>query len=494
MATRKDYRNAIIEQVPANEHMDSRDYHHKFSRKTFYLDGKKVDGKELLRQYNVDFPADRSYGRKENIGRIFAECDIPRFSYSSPETLRAFLLSAKSQNDWAQNETTMNELKDMEFQYEGIRVKGQMLFYHALVEELNKQNGTHYSFSSYLTNPELNRLLFSGLNNELMKRVFRGAQIPTRVYDVQDVKLNPELLRVFLLSQNDADGWKKWDGTVDDFGSMRFDILGLKNFTGNLLRRTYEEQTGEKYSLEELFENAHLEVSTDSSLLERKVQAHYNDIYSVFQKPSEVRKSLLSALSEDEWATPQKLEDLRKLKMTLDGREITLHTFLQLYGVHKHNEQTQKSTGNPSYRTLGEMQEDSELSKELHSNYDVLKEILDVAGIRYNFSLPNISNINLTDPSVLKRFLSNGEMCRVPVRTSSLNELNTTLFRKIRFRDPQTNLEVSGHSLMIYYSGHKYSSAHPGVTVNDAISKNKAGKSSKKVMKEIIKRAGLDKK
>jgi hypothetical protein len=204
--------------------------------------------------------------------------------------------------------------------------------------------------------------------------------------------------------------------------------------------------------------------------------------------------------SEKVWKKPQVFANLRKKRVNIEDKEkrgpaLSLHTLMQIYCVQKYNHEQTLRTGEPSYLTLNDFQHTPDLVKFLRSNVETLKEMLDLAGIYYGKAfIPSITGLDLKDPSVLRRLLLNGSLGGLPFDVNKARKSGKIMeFRKAEFTDPKTGLEVRGHGLMLYFSVQDYLSKHPGVIPSTAVFELKLGRSSLKVMREILQLAGIGK-
>ena len=240
----------------------------------------------------------------------------------------------------------------------------------------------------------------------------------------------------------------------------------------------------------DMFGKAGLEIGTAPELKIEKAREHYERAYPYdLLDPVQLRKLLLQVYSKKEWKKPQELLKLRKKKVRIDGKEridgaLSVHTMMQIYCVQKYNQEQELRTGKPSYLTLMDFQSNPSLGSFLHSNIEILKEMLDLAGIDYGKAFaPSITDLDLKDPSVLRRLVLNGNVKRLPKTSME--------FRKAKFKDPNSGIEINGHTLMLYFSVQDYVNRHPGVSASVAVFDLKLGKSNSSVMKEVYRAARI---
>ncbi|MEK6827872.1 MAG: hypothetical protein AABX78_00835, partial [Nanoarchaeota archaeon] len=108
----------------------------------------------------------------------------------------------------------------------------------------------------------------------------------------------------------------------------------------------------------------------------------------------------------------------------------------------------------------------------------------------YRF-IPDISEVDLHDPTILRRMLFHATLEGRDFSPTELKNAGIQQFRKARFRDPTTGVEIAGQSLMIYYSALHYVKGHPEVGLDEAAQNLHKGKSNTAVMSEILEKARL---
>ena len=478
------FREALLDHKDEGDWQDYRPDHRRFYTATFDLDGEAVTGSELIQEYATHFPTDVECSDRAHLNRMLTECDIPQFTFTTPEVLRAFLLSNRPASEWARYEPSYHSFQGFEFQYAGIQVQGQMLLHNCLVELENAANGTHFAFIDYLTQPELKRKLYHDRNAKFVAELFETAGLKVKHCSILDEELTPERLREILLSTMFEDEWTKWEGGSADFLGMRFDLDEYRIFTGFSLRRRYEEFQGRKVNTKQIFDDVGLSVASDPDLLRKRLENHLERFYGLFDNPDRVRELLLQVRSEGEWRTPQTFGTLRGERIAIDGgRKVTIHSLLHLYSVHKYNAQ-QDDVDERIF-----CQDAQEKSGIIQSNKTALGELLDFAGLEYRF-VPSVTEVELDDPHLLRRMLLNGTLKGDRVTVRQLNDLPSYKLRGAKFTDPRTGLSLKGHSLMLFYSALPYVKEHD-IGLEEAVNTLHQGKSNQTVMNEILEIAKL---
>ncbi|HLC86694.1 MAG TPA: hypothetical protein VJH65_00240 [Candidatus Nanoarchaeia archaeon] len=299
--------------------------------------------------------------------------------------------------------------------------------------------------------------------------------------------MSEERLREILLAKRTEEEWKRWEGNSKDFESTLFDLEGYRNFTGEALRRIYEERQRKKYLVRDIFSDANIEVGSDPEILRKRIEDRFERLYGILEDPVAVRNLFLQIKSEEEWAKPQQYFPLRKQKVAIsDNRSITLHTLCYLFSIYKYNLQ-QESVD--SYIGFDDVIHDSRFNGVVQSNRAALGEILDFAGIEYKF-IPDLSDgINLHDPAFLRKILFHATYEDGELLPAGLKKLSAAKFRKVRLCDPTTGFNLTGHSLMLFYSAFHYVKEHPEVGLEEAANTLKKGKSNQAVMDEILAKA-----
>ncbi len=419
---------------------------------------------------------------------MFAECEVPQFSFTDPEVLRGFLLSARSPAQWSKYQPSYHTFCTVDFKHMGIDLKGQMLHYHVFVELENQREGTFYAFVDYTPerNPQMYKKIQTTRSGAFIAKLFEIAGLTVKGKSILEEDLNPEKLREILLTKRTEEEWRLWRGKSGDFESTWFDLEGYKNFAGASLRRHFEEVQGQKYSVKDLFTEAKIEVG-DPEFLRKRLEDRFELFYGVFDDPTKVRNLFLGIMSEEEWAKPQQYSPLRKQKVAVNGdRSVNIHTLCHLFSIYKYN--TGQETID-TYICFNEAQ--SEKHKGLiQSNKKALGELLDFAGLEYRF-IPDISEVDLHDPTILRRMLFHATLEGRDFSPTELKNTGIQQFRKARFRDPTTGVDIAGQSLMIYFSALHYVKEHPEVGLDEAAQTLHKGKSNLAVMSEILETAKL---
>jgi hypothetical protein len=482
---RLSFREALLEHRTDEEWKHYRPQHQSFYHGRFCLEGRKVTGSDLISEYVARFPADREYSDKGNLNRMLADCKVPQFSFTDPEVLRGFLLSARTPSQWAKYEPSGHSFVALNFQYRGISVKEQMFLHNCFIELDNQENGTHYAFIDYTTNPKLKRRLDRDCSGKFIAKLFEIAGLKVKHHSIENEKITTDRLREILLSGMSEEEWSRWEGKAEDFYRMRFDLDEYRVFTGSALRRAYENDRVKRFSAKQIFDEAGLAVASDPSMLKKRLEDRFDRYYGVLEDPDEVRNLLLQVRSEDEWRTPQVFSQLRKEKIAIDKRRnITVHSLLHLYSIHKYNSQQD------DVRSRIFFNEALKSDLMIQSNKEALGELLDFAGLEYKF-VPNVWDVDLHDSSFLRRFLYNGTLDDERLSAKQLTSMPSWKLRKAIFTDLSTGLELKGHSLMLYYSALHYVKEHPEVGLETATNELKLGKSNQAVWNEILDKAGF---
>jgi len=213
----------------------------------------------------------------------------------------------------------------------------------------------------------------------------------------------------------------------------------------------------------------------------RRTEKHYQRFYGIFSEPWNLRDILLKVQSEDDWAKPQDFSRLRKRVVYIPdkylGRDITLHTLLMLYGAYKFNQERNE----PKRILLGDFRWYPLEQKT--SGRNGLGELLDMAGIDYKWN-KNIEEVPFGQPEYMKYLLTQGEYDGHRIDTDEIMKMRSTEFRKVRFYDSDTGFDITGHSMMLFYSAMAYAREH-GISLTEAAVNRKMGKSNGTVLKEI---------
>lgn len=487
---RLSFREALLEHRTEEEWKQYRPHHFTLYNELVHFEGKETTYEEVIKQYAQRFPADRNYSVKAHLNRMLADCEVPHFSFTNPEVIRGFLLSAKSPAEWARYQPSRITFQSMSFQYQGISILGQMLLYNIFVELDNQENGTFYAFLDYQQRPDLTKRLGKSMVTKSITKIFDLAGIKIKSKLIAEENITSERLREILLTKRTEEEWKRWEGNSSDFNQTWFDLVGYRNFNGASLLRHYEEAKGRRISAKDLFTEAKVEVGSDPTLLHKRIENRFERLYGILDDPVAVRDLFLQLKSEEEWKQPQQFTNLRRERVAISvDRSITIHTLLHLFSAYKYNAQQDSVE---SYICFEAMKQNHPKHNGLFkSNKTELSELLDFAGLEHKF-IPTLGDddIDLHDPALLKRMLFHA---KYENRVLSVDELNSMPFNKLRkatFTDPSTGLELKGQSLMIFYSALYYVKEHPEMGLEEANKLNK-GKSNQAVMNEILEKAGL---
>lgn len=490
---RLSFREALLEQRTEEEWKLYRPHYTVLYGGKFILEGKEVTGRELIAEYANRFPADREYSDKGEWNRMLTECAVSQFSFTDPEVMRGFLFSARSPAQWKRYQPSGYTFESLDFQYMGINIKGKMLLYNLFVELENQKNGTFYAYIDYAPerNAEMNKKLRATENGAFIKRAFDIAGLTIKWKSIFDENLTSEKLRDILLTKRKEEEWRRWEGNSSDFEHTWFDSDGYRNFTGGALRRRYGELRQRKYSAKDIFSEAGIEVGSDLAILRQRVEDRFEKLYGMLDDPQAVREFFLQLKSEEEWGKPQRFTELRPKRISVNGdRNITIHALLHLFSLYKHNLQqdfVENYIGMEAAENSGKHHPGL-----FQSNQTALEELLNFAGIETRF-VPDVTDVDLHDPDLLRRMLFHGTYNNRSLSVIDLNSTAAYKLRKAKFTDPKTGLELTGHSLMLYYSAFFYLKEHPEVGLNEATNGLNKGKSNQAVMDEILQKAGLKK-
>ena len=486
------FREALLEHRPEEEWKQYRPQHQSVYNGTFALEGREVSGMELIREYAKRFPADREYSDRGTLNRMLSECEVPQFSFTDPDVMRGFLLSARSPVQWSKYQPSYHTFWTLDFKHMGIGIQGQMLLYNVLVEIENQRNGTFYAFIDYTPerNPEMYKKLQATRSGAFIIRALEIAGLTVKSKSILQEDLNPERLREILLTKRTEEEWESWQGGYAGFKSTWFDLDGYRNFAGASLRRRYQELRGKDRSVKDIFSEAGIKVGGNQELLRKTLEDRFERFYGVFDDPVAVRDLFLQMNTEEGWAKPQQYSPLRKQKVAIDSdRSVTIHTLCHLFSIFKYNTQQESID---SYIGFNAAQDDPRFNGVIQSNRAALGEMLDFAGLEYKF-IPTLvdGDIDLHDPAMLRKLLFHGNYEGKDLSVSEIKSLSAANFRKVKFSDPTTGFTIAGQSLMIYHSALSYVKEHPEVGLDEAANKLNKGKSNQSVMDEILQRAEL---
>ena len=57
--------------------------HAVFYRNNYDFLNEKIDGKELVAEYQLNFPSNREYSRVSNVNRMLKECNVPHIEFTN---------------------------------------------------------------------------------------------------------------------------------------------------------------------------------------------------------------------------------------------------------------------------------------------------------------------------------------------------------------------------------------------------------------------------
>ncbi len=234
IAPRASFQSALLEYKSTEEWKESRFSHQSIYYNIFHFEGRELTGSELIGEYATRFPVQKdtfAYSDRAQLNRMLAECHIPQFSFLDQEVLRGFLLSAKSEKQWEKYQPSYHTFWDVNFQYAGIDLKGQMLLYNLFVELENKKNNTYYAFIDYTLerSSEMHTLLRKSSSGSFISSVFERAGLAVKGKRIEHESLDAARLREILLSRRTEQEWEKWDGGWSDFQSTWFDLKSYRN-------------------------------------------------------------------------------------------------------------------------------------------------------------------------------------------------------------------------------------------------------------------------
>ncbi len=483
------FKNALLNLKSQEEWQSYRpctreDFNSDFYNSQFTFEKEQISGRELVEKYAMTFPSNRDYSPRAQLNRMLTECEIPQFTFSKPEILKGFLLSAKNPAKWkAKGLQSTSEFENTEFQYFGFQMKGKMLAYNVFVELENQQNNTFYSFGDYLQNPNLQRELWKAGSRKFYSKLFEIAGLELKKgKSLLQQDLSPKRLREILLSGMSQEDWGKWKGSVSDFERLQFELEGYEPFSGLSLKNAYLINKGEKVSIKKMFEEAQIPYNP-----EKQRRLHTKDNFqertnNLFGDPNSLRKSLLELMSQEEWSEPKQFQEVRLKKINFSGKEFTLHSLMHYYCMHKYNAQQEDVNKRIDW------QQQEQISAP--SSREVLDEILNIAGIQ-NRWIATFEDVDLRDPKFIRRIFLNAEYDGKPISTVQFKRLDNKEQRKVRVRESEIGFDKSVHSFMLYFTAYDFWKEHQENTLNDVVQKLKKGKSNKSTLKQVLDFAGL---
>lgn len=481
---RMSFRNALLSQRTEEEWKSyrpctKRDFNSGFYDSQFVFEGEQITGIDLIKKYSQAFSSDREYSPRAQLNRMLTECNVPQFSFSNPEVLKSFLLSARSQQDWKNNGLpSIIEFGERDFQYSGFRMKGKMLAYNVFVELENQHNKTHYSYGDYLQDPNLKKALWKARTKDFYLKLFELAGLKVAI-PINPEEISSEKLREILLNKMSEEEWQRCT-TYRDFDSMKFNLEGHSTFKGKWLRENYNSSVSRIYSVKDIFEEAGISFNPKLAGARKTKENYQQRMSRIFENSQLLRHGLLGIMSQEEWSKPKEFLEVRLRKIDLDDRTMTLHTLMHNYRIYKHNK-----TKSDIDQQIGWTQ--------LEENYDavqgpssrkVLDEILNLAGI-HNSWFATFEDVNLRDPKFIRRILLNAEYNGKPISIEQIRQIGSN-WRSVHVKDPEIGLDKTLHSLVQYFIGYDYWKNHPEDSLTQVTVNMKKGKSSRKALNELL--------
>lgn len=478
---REEFRRALLSKRSEEEWNSTMLNPIRIYSEAFKIGDTELTGKEVVERYREIFPSSEDKSLGTTTRRMFYETRVPHLSFANPEVLRMYLLSASSAQEWEQTEISPKDFSKMRFQYAGHQIKGQMLLLNAYTDISNQEKGTHFTFSDHLKAPASKRIVHKAITKEFLKEIFERAEVKARYDDISEHKLTLLEAKKIILDKMSEESWRRYEMGISGFESIRFDYDSFRSFTGETLRRALDNNI----TSTQFFERLGIEIGADSMAPERRVQENNEQYARIFTDSESLRKIFLQIQTEDQWKKPQLFSNLRGKEILVSDKSIVLHSFLQLYGLHRYNQETGENY------SFTEIQDNEELKEKLKSNTATLCHLLSQAGIEYGIFNPKITDLNLSDPNVIRRMLSNGKIHHKSISLEELAKSKITDFRKTVFRDPETEVEISGQSLMMYHTAQRYAMGNPTVSTGEALIQNK-GKSNTSVKNGLLELIGIE--
>ncbi|MAF99476.1 MAG: hypothetical protein CMH61_02590 [Nanoarchaeota archaeon] len=457
-------------------------YHRGFYHNVVQFDGDSVSLLSLIEDFTKEFPPDREYSKMANLNRMLSSSNIDVFSFSDPTVLRELLLSARSDEDWADYEPSWISMRNMTFTYGDRKMKSEMLGIHLEVDKYNTENNTHYAPIDFLQGP---LCLPRARSRSTIASWFEKAGIEVSNRDIRNDTLDAKRLREILISKKSENEWEKWEGLSPEFYRTRFKLPSYRAFSGLILQSALEKK-GKRHNVKKIFELAGIKPGSDPDLLRKRATNKYERIFGIFDDPSEINSLLLQVHTEEEWKDFHIPGELRKKEVRYAGMSYKLHTLAMLWGVYKINSER---AGIEDYVTLTDIQHDEQLKHHATSNQRIFSELLDYAGLEHKWraTLPEVS---ITNGEYLRHLLSHGTLNGESVGLTDLHGFNSTMFRKAKYCDPDNGFRVTGHSLMLFYSAAPYAVVH-GIPIARAAVEEKQGQSNNAVFSEIKELIGI---
>jgi hypothetical protein len=396
--------------------------------------------------------------------------------------LKGFLLSAKSPIKWEREGiNSEDEFANTEFQYGGIKLKGKMLAYNVFVKLENRSNNTFYSYGDYLQNPNMKKALWKTNSRDFYSKLFEIAGLELKKgKPLSKDDITPENLRHVLLSVMNAEEWGLWGGSISDFQRMQFELDGYEPLTGFSLLNAYA-KSRENTSIKDMFEEAQIEYNPKKQRKNYSKNQFQERTSHLFGNPNNIRKSLLELMTQEEWNKPKEFQDVRLRRIKLDGREISLHTLMYIYSMHKYNTQQEEIDEKICFSDQEKVS--------APSSREVLDEILNIAGIK-NRWIPALEDVDLRDPNFIRRVLLNAEYDGKPISSNEIKNMGTE-WRKVRVKEPEIGFDKALRSLVQYFTAYDDWQEHPEHSLNYVVQKMKRGKANKTALLEVLNFAGL---
>ena len=126
---------------------------------------------------------------------------------------------------------------------------------------------------------------------------------------------------------------------TEEVRSMKFDIPGIRAFSGLALKEAYSTSTGKSVSIEGLFNLSGVPYGNRIAREENFVENYQRQMSEIFENPNQLRESLLEIMSKEEWAKPKPFVEMkiRARPIDLKGRQMDLHTLMCNYSTYEYN-------------------------------------------------------------------------------------------------------------------------------------------------------------
>jgi len=483
---REDFRDALLTNRSEDEYK-SYDLSRKavdFYHQPFRFEDERISGKELLEEYVHQFPADRDYSNPAELNRMFSQCDIPQVRFYDSKVLQAILGSLMTPDEWERQEIFYNSFEVMPFIFQGSKLQGQMLQKKFGIDLQNSQDGTFYRIQDYNQDHSLSSQNPYTENIEGMRLLFETAGLTPKTRSISEVQLNPVKLREILLSLRTP---QEWTENTEEVRSMKFDIPGIRAFSGLALKEAYSTSTGKSVSIEGLFNLSGVPYGNRIAREENFVENYQRQMSEIFENPNQLRESLLEIMSKEEWAKPKPFVEMkiRARPIDLKGRQMDLHTLMCNYSTYEYNK------NNPDDMvSLGQAQDREEYSHIPLSSKEIMDKICAIAGITSRW-IPDLGDFDLHDSRLLSRLVSNATYQGIPVSPNRIREMKTD-WRKVDIVDEQTGLKVKLRTLVQNHSAFDTWRKHyPNETLNTVAIERKIGKVNQNTLDDFLRDAGV---